>query len=106
MASVLQELPSWLAIFVALAGAAVAGLNLGRSRWAAVLLGGFFAEIVAGAFARVAIFGVRHGAATMANIAVALFLAGLLGLAGRLAVVGGVAGLFSEARGRAAQPGA
>ena len=106
--TLLQEIPGWLSVLVAIGGALVSGLNLDRSRWATFLLVGFLAEATALAFSRVAVFGIRSGAWNASSFAAAFVATSILGLAGRGSVVAGVAGLLSELRttssGSASQP--
>ena len=101
MWTLLMEIPTWLSLLVTVGGVVVSGISIGRTRWATVLLGGFFAEAVAIAFSRLAVLGVRQGVTTTGSMGAALFLGSLIGLAGRVAIVGGVAGLLSELRARA-----
>jgi hypothetical protein len=100
MLTLLQEVPAWLSLLVAGGGVVVSAIHMGRTRWAVVLLGGFFAETVAMAFSRLAVLGMRHGVTTTTSVGGALFLASLIGLAGRVAVVGGISGALSELRAR------
>jgi hypothetical protein len=96
--NLLQEIPGWLSVLVAAGGAVVSGLSLGRSRWAMLLLGGFSAEAVALAFSRVALLGIRSGVWQPSNLGVAFAATSFLGLAGRVLVVAGVAGVLAERR--------
>jgi hypothetical protein len=96
MMTLVQDLPGWLGVLMAAVGALVSGLNLGRSRWAAALLGGFVAELIALVFFRVAALGIRSGALQASSVGVAFFVASLLGLMGRGTVIAGLAGMFSE----------
>lgn len=98
MLMVLQEIPAWLGVLVAAVGMIACAASIGRTPWAAVLVGGFFGEAIAIAFPRLAVFGVRGGITTMASIGPALVVSSLIGLAGRVAVVAGVAGLLSSLR--------
>jgi hypothetical protein len=102
MISLLQDIPVWLNVLVAIVGTVVCAVNLGRTRWAAVLAGGFFGETISIAFSRLAVMAVRNGMTTMGSVAAALFLASMIGLAARAAIVGGVAGLLSDLRNRTA----
>jgi hypothetical protein len=98
MLTALQEIPAWLSFFVAATGAVVSGLNLGRSRWAPILLGGFVAETIASLFFRAASLGLRSGALQTSGIGVAFLVANLLGLIGQGTIVAGLAGMFSDLR--------
>jgi predicted PurR-regulated permease PerM len=100
----LQEIPAWLSVLAGVGGVVIAAMNIGRTRWATVLLAGFFAETLAMAFSRLALLGVRQGLTTVTALGAAFLLASLIGLAGRVAVIAGVAGLLSELRGRAQPP--
>lgn len=99
-----QEIPAWLGVLVAVSGAVVSGMNLARSRWAPILLGGFVAETLASLFFRAASLGLRSGALQTSGVGVAFLVANLLGLIGRGTVVAGLAGMFAELRDTA--PGA
>lgn len=98
MPTLLQEIPAWLSVLVALAGAVVSGLSLGRSRWATFLLGGFVAEATALACSRVAVLAIRNGVLAAPSVAVVFAATSLLALAGRGAVVAGVAGVLADLR--------
>ena len=98
MLTSLQEIPAWLSLLVAVGGAVVSGMNLGRSRWAPILLGGFVAEVIASLFFRAATLGLRSGALQTSGVGVAFLVGNLLGLIGRGAVVAGLAGMFSDLR--------
>ena len=98
MLTLLQDIPGWLSVFVAASGAVVSGLNLARSRWAPVLLGGFLAETIAAVFFRAATLGLRSGALQASKVGVAFFVASVLGLIGQGTVVAGLAGIFSDLR--------
>jgi hypothetical protein len=97
MATLLQDIPAWLNILVAASGALVSALNLKRSRWAMVLLGGFVVEIVALLSSLAAMVGLRNGAARE-GIGLVFGAAALLGIVGKASVVGGLAGVLSEPR--------
>ena len=99
MSTFLQQIPSWISVLLAAAGAVVSGLSLGRTRWAVPLLAGFLAEAVALAFSQVAVLGIRAGLVSASGLGLVFFATSLLGLAGRGAVVAGVAGVLSELRG-------
>ena len=96
MVMALQEIPAWLSLLVAVGGAVVCGMNLARSRWAPILLGGFVAEVIASLFFRAASLGLRSGAAQTSVVGVAFLVASLLGLIGRGSVVAGLAGIFAD----------
>lgn len=98
MPTLLTEIPAWLSVLVALAGAVVSGLSLGRSRWATVLLGGFVAEATALAFSRVTVLAMRNGVVGPSGVGIAFAAASLLALAGRGTVVAGIAGVLTELR--------
>ena len=98
MVTLLQDMPGWLNVLLAATGAVVSGLNLARSRWAPVLLGGFLAETIASLFFRAATLGLRSGALQASRVGVAFFVASVLGLIGQGAVVAGLAGIFSDLR--------
>jgi hypothetical protein len=103
MWSLLTELPAWLSVLVGVAGIVISAMSIGRTRWATVLLGGFVAETLAMAFSRLALLGVRQGLTTTTTLGAAFFLASLIGLAGRAAVIAGVAGLLADLRARPQQ---
>ena len=98
MLAQLQEIPAWLGLFVAIGGAVVCLLNLGRSRWAMLLLAGFVAETITLAFTRVVLIAMRSGALDPSSIGIAFFGSSLLGLIGSTLVVVGLAGVFSDLR--------
>ncbi len=98
MLMMLQEIPAWLGVLVAACGMIACAASIGRTSWAGVLAGGFFGEAVGMAFPRLAVWAVRGSVMTMASIGPALVISSLIGLAGRVAVVGGVVGLLSELR--------
>jgi hypothetical protein len=98
MMTVLQDIPGWLSLLVAASGAVVSGLNIARSRWAAILLGGFLAETIAAAFFRAATFGLRSGALQASRVGAAFFVASLLALIGQGTIVAGLAGMFADLR--------
>jgi hypothetical protein len=104
MLTALQEIPAWLGVLVAVGGAVVSGLNLGRSRWAPILLGGFVAEVIASLFFRAASLGLRSGSLQASGIGVAFLVANLLGLIGQGSIVAGLAGMFSDLRKGATTP--
>src|SRR5262249_47105148 len=103
MWTLLTEIPAWLSVLTGVAGVVVSAMNIGRTRWATVLLVGFLAETLSMAFSRLALVVVRQRLTTVATLGAAFFLASLIGLAGRVAVVAGVTGLLSELRTRAQQ---
>jgi hypothetical protein len=98
MLMLLQDIPVWLSVLMAMGGAIVCGINLGRTRWAAVLMGGFFAEALAMAFSRLAVMAAQSGLTAMGRMGAAFAIASLIGLAGRGAIVMGVAGLLADLR--------
>ena len=98
MPTLLQDIPGWLGLLVAASGAVVSGLNLARSRWAAILLGGFLAETIAAVFFRAATLGLRSGALQPSRVGVAFFVASVLGLIGQGTIVAALAGIFSDLR--------
>jgi len=102
MPTFLQLVPAWLSVLVAAAGAVVSGLSLGRSRWAAFLLGGFVAEATALAFSQAAVLVIRSGAIAASSLSLAFLATSLLGFVGRGLVVVGVGGVLSELRDRSA----
>jgi hypothetical protein len=97
MISLLQDIPVWLNVLVAIVGTVVCAVNIGRSRWAGLLAAGFFGETISMAFSRLAVMAMRHGVSP-GSMGAALFLAGMIGLASRAAIVGGVAALLSDLR--------
>jgi hypothetical protein len=105
MLTALQEIPAWLSLLVAVGGAVISGLNLGRSRWAPILLGGFVAEVIASLFFRAASLGLRSGSLQAAGVGMAFLVASALGLIGRGAVVAGLGGMFADLRRNAATAG-
>ena len=92
----LQEMFGWLGVLLSATGAVLSALNLGRSRWAGLLLGGFFAEATVSAFYRVIALAIRMEAIEVSSVGAAYFIASLIGLAGRAAIVRGIAGVLSE----------
>ena len=98
MLTFLQDMPGWLSLLVAVSGVVVSALNLARSRWAPVLLGGFLADTIASIFFRAAALGLRSGALEASKVGPAFFVASLLGLIGQGTIVAGLAGMFSDLR--------
>jgi hypothetical protein len=97
----LQEMFAWVGVLLSAGGAVVSGLNLGRSRWAGLLLGGFLAEATVLAFYRVMAVAIRSEAIGVSSAGAAFLIASIIGLAGRAAIVRGVAGVLSEVGGLA-----
>ncbi len=101
MQVILREAVGWLSVLIALGGFVVCATQLGRVRWAGVLVGGFGLQALVSIFYRVfSLFAMR---ATTAGIGAGLALVSLIGVLGSVAIVVGVAGLLSEAR-RAGRP--
>ena len=98
MLTLLQDMPGWLSLLVAVSGVVVSALNLARSRWAPVLLGGFLADTIASIVFRAAALGLRSGALEASKVGPAFFVASLLGLIGQGTIVAGLAGMFSDLR--------
>ena len=97
MELLLREAVGWLSVLVSMGGLAVCALQLGRVRWAGVLLGGFALQALVSAFYRVfTLLAMRAGGGR--GLGAALSLVSLLGVLGDVAVVVGVAGLLSELR--------
>jgi hypothetical protein len=87
----------WLTVLPPLAGFILSAFHLSRSRWAAVLVGGFGIQTVVTLFYRVALMlPVQHlaGGSTQALLA----LASLIGVGAASVVVAGVAGLLAETK--------
>ena len=84
-----------VSVVVALAGAAVCAMYLGRSKFAIVLLGGFVAQATVLLAYRVvpALLGGGYASDNVRSVFTVLQLAGLVAQA---AIVGGVAGLLME----------
>lgn len=99
----LQELVGWLNVLACLAGVVICALRLGRSRWIGLLMGGFAIETLVAAFFRVITYllGLSGG---LEHLGAAFAIVSLVGLMGRLAIVGGLAGLLAEVWGGAASP--
>lgn len=96
MELLLREAVGWLSVLVSVGGLAVCALQLGRVRWAGVLMGGFALQALVSAFYRLfTLLALRaHGA----GLGAALALVSLVGVAGDVAIVVGVAGLLAERR--------
>jgi hypothetical protein len=101
----LAELVAWLHIVPSIAGFAVSVAGLGRSRWAALLAGGFAAEVLVQLFYRVATLAIGAGAMGSGGVAAGFALASLIGFAAAVAIVVGIAGLLRDARAGARDPG-
>lgn len=96
MEIVLREAVGWLSVLVSVAGLVVCALQLGRLRWAGVLMGGFALEALVSAFYRVfTLLALRAGGA---GLGAALSLVSLIGVLGHVAIVVGVAGLLADLR--------
>jgi hypothetical protein len=109
MIALAQGLVSWLGVFVAVGGAVLTALHLGRSRWVLVLTGGFAVEAAVLAFYRVGVMFMRNSIFGPRMLSLAFLAAGVVGLLARAAVVAGVFGIVSElprstTTGPAAQP--
>jgi hypothetical protein len=97
----LTQAVGWLHVLVALAGVVVCAMNLGRSRWVVVLLGGFCADALVSAAYRVSNLLVTGGQLTYSQLGGLYLLLSFLGIMGSAAIVGGLALLLGE---RAAKP--
>ena len=103
MQVILREAVGWLSVLVALGGFVVCATQLGRVRWAGVLMGGFGLQALVSVFYR--FFSLLASRSTTPpGIGAGLALVSLIGVLGSVAIVVGVAGLLSEAR-RAGRPG-
>ena len=98
MMELAQTLVSWLGVLVAVAGAVVSGLHLGRSRWMMVLCGGFALEAAVLLFYRLGVLFMRNAILTPGSLGLVFLGAGVVGLVARATVVAGVAGLVTEMR--------
>ena len=88
------DLFGWLNLLVALGGAAVSTLALGRSRWAMVLLGGFVGEASVSLLYRIqGLFG-TIGSGSLESV---YLVTTSVSLAARIAIVVGVRGLLASA---------
>ena len=94
----LAELVAWMHLVPSVAGLVVSVAHFGRSRWALPLTAGFAAEVLVQAFYRVATLALGSGAMRSTGISASFTLASLIGLAGAVAIVVGVAGLLKDAR--------
>jgi hypothetical protein len=92
------HLVAWLHLLPTVAGLVVSLASLGRSRWAAVLAAGFACQLLAQLFYRVATWFFATGLMRAAGPGAGLALASLIGFAGAVAIVVGVAGLLHERR--------
>jgi len=96
----LREAVGWLSVVVSLGGLAVSALHLGRVRWAGVLTTGFALQALVSCFYRLfTLVALRP-----AGLGAALALVSLVGVAGNVAIVAGVAGILFEARRPGAAP--
>jgi hypothetical protein len=93
---ILREAVGWLSVIVALAGAGVCAAQLGRVRFAGVLMGGFALQALVSAFYRVFSLLALRGSAS--GLTAGLAAVSLVGLLGSAIVVAGVAGLLAELR--------
>lgn len=89
----LQSMLAWLGLLVSATGVVVTALYLRRSRWTWLLLAGFIAETVVSLFYRVAPAILRYD-----GMQPFYLLMSLVGLAGRAAIVAGVAAVLLERR--------
>lgn len=97
MIALAQTLVSWLGVFVAAAGAVLSALHLGRSRWVALVTGGFAVEALVLAFYRLGVMFLRNSIFSPDMMTGAFLAASVTGLLARAAVVAGVVGVLSEA---------
>jgi len=98
-----QHLIAVLGILVALGGAAFCGAYTRRSRWAVLLMGAFLADAAVGILLTIGLpYLVRGAGNDVSRIGQLYLVASALGLAVRVAVVIGVAGLLSDLRAAAA----
>jgi hypothetical protein len=93
----IAELVAWLHLVPSVAGLAVSLASLGRSRWAALLAGGFAVEVLVQLFYRVGTLLIGRGTGS-SGIAGGFALASLLGFLAAAAIVVGIAGLLRDAR--------
>jgi hypothetical protein len=94
---IVEELVQWLALAPSIIGCAVSMFYLGRSKWAALLAGGFGVHALVLVYYRLAIMAIRNTSYQgQFGLRATLALATLVGTAASLAVVGGVVGLLSE----------
>ena len=95
--SALREIVAWLGLLPSVTGAILCAIHLGRSRWVAVLLGGFVVQTALSAFYRVATSFLGGGIPmSSGGVGLVLLAASMLALVANAAIVGGVAGLLYE----------
>lgn len=92
----LQAALGWLQVLVALVGVVVCIVNLGRSRWVYVLLGGFAIDGFVSAAFRVSSWLMARGTLDYSRDQWAFVLLSFLGVIGSSAIVGGLALLLAE----------
>jgi len=100
MVAFIQEVIRWLYVLIDLGAAVTCAAHVRRSPWAWALTGGFLLEAGVTAWYQVAILLLRHNEITAEafgrlNTLLGVPL-GLLGLMGKLAIVGGVGGILLE----------
>ncbi len=100
----LQALVRILDVLVSGAGAIVAGVAVGRSRWAAVVAAGFAGEAIVGLFASLGPVAFQRTGIGVSGLQAFFLIASVLGFAVRATVVAGVAGVLSELRARPTPP--
>lgn len=100
----LQQAVGWLDVLVALAGVVVCAVNLGRSRWVWVLLGGFGIDAFVSTAFRVSSILMGTGTLTYSHLGELFLLLSFLGIVGSTAIVAGLALLLREVSG-ATKPG-
>lgn len=98
METLLRDMVGWLSVLPAIAGLIVSVLNLGRSRWVGLLVGGFAVETVVSVFYRLATLMIGRGSMSATGFGLSFTLASLVGLLANTAIVGGLAGVLSELR--------
>ncbi len=95
------ELVGLVSVLPLLAGAVVSAMHLGRTRWAALLFGGFATATVVSAFVRLASVFLRNGTFSTSGVALAFTASSIVGFFAMAAVVAGVAGILDELRSHA-----
>jgi hypothetical protein len=98
----LHQAFAWLGVLAVTGAAVVCGLNLGRSRWAGLLMGAFIAEALVMGYFQIAIFLTQRGTVSAAGLGVVSLLGNLVTLGAHVCIVKGLLGLFSELAGRSA----
>lgn len=95
----MQQIFAWINVLVAVGGAVISAMNLRRSRWAGLLLGGFVVETAVLMFYSLAALAIRNHLIAAAHLGAEYLMASVVGIVARASVVVGLAGVLSELSG-------